>query len=294
MSDDTATRSGGTAQEAQRYCFDLVRGADKDRFLSALFAPDDRRADLMALYAFNVEIARIREQVSEPTLGEMRLEWWRGELETLFSGGAGDHPVLQGLCAPARAGRLSRHGLESLIEARRFDLYDDPMPTLNDLEGYLGETSSSLIQMAAWILAGDEAGAAAEAAGLAGVAYGLAGLMRALPVHRARGQCFLPADMLAAHGITPAHVLSGRWSDELAAVLGELRDVAGRRLDEARALSRSVPRAVLPAFLPIALVDLYLARLRASAGPGMLKAVHDVPQFRRQWRLWRCAMRERF
>lgn len=276
---------------ARDYCFDLVRRADKDRFLSALFAPDQRRGDLLALYAFNVEITRIREQVSEPTLGEIRLEWWRGELDRVFAGEPGDHPVLQCLAGAVETGLLSRQGLDNLMEARRFDLFDDPMPSLNDLEGYLGETSSALMQMAAWILAGEEAGKSAEAAGFAGVAYGLAGLMRALPIHRARGQCYVPADMLRERGLAPAHILSGRWSDEMAALFASLTSLARERLAAAR--ESPVPRAALPAFLPACLVDLYLARLE-RAGPDIFKTVPDVTQLRRQWRLWRFAMREQF
>ena len=60
---------------------EIVRQYDKDRYLSALLAPGQYRPGLMALYAFNSEIARIRELVSEPLPGEVRLQWWRDLLE---------------------------------------------------------------------------------------------------------------------------------------------------------------------------------------------------------------------
>ena len=156
------------------HCQDLVAKADKDRFLSCLFAPQDARPHLFALYAFNVEIARIREAVSEPQVGLVRQQWWLDTIDGIYAGRTPDHPVAQALVAAIAKGDLPKHALQNLVIAREFDLFDDPMPSLADLEGYLGETSSSLIQMAALILGKG----AAEAAGLAGVAFGLAGVLR--------------------------------------------------------------------------------------------------------------------
>ena len=136
-------------QNKENYCADLVRKLDHDRYLSTLFAPAPKRHHLLSLYAFNIEIARIREIVSEPALGEMRLQWWRDTIAALYEGNPGDHPVSQGLADAIKAGDLPQSAFQNLIDARVFDLYDDPMPTLNDLEGYLGETSSVLIILAA-------------------------------------------------------------------------------------------------------------------------------------------------
>lgn len=55
---------------------DLQR-LDPDRWLTTLFAPDASRPGLFALYAFNAEIARARESVSQPMIGQIRLQWWR-------------------------------------------------------------------------------------------------------------------------------------------------------------------------------------------------------------------------
>ena len=168
------------------HCQDLVAKADKDRFLACLFAPAEARPHLFALYAFNVEIARIRETVSEPQIGLVRQQWWLDTLDGIYAGRTPDHPVAQALVSAVAKGDLPKHALQNLVIAREFDLYDDPMPSLADLEGYLGETSSSLIQMAALILGKG----APEAAGLAGVAFGLAGVLR---LKKSR---YLPRDMV--------------------------------------------------------------------------------------------------
>jgi len=280
-------------ETARAYCQDLVRQADKDRFLSALFAPDMMRPRLLALYAFNIEIARVHDSVSEPALGEIRLRWWHDAIEAIYRGEKPDHPVGQELAEAIAAADLPIAPFINLIESRRFDLYDDPMPSLADLEGYLGETSSALIQLAALILAGRAATASAEAAGLAGVAFGIAGLLRALPVHRARGQCYLPKDLLERHGVTSADVLAGRDVEALLPALMELCSLADSRLAEARKAIPAIPKVALTAFLPVSLTDLYLAKLR-TLGSRMLTAPAEVSQLRRQWRLYLSASKNKF
>jgi phytoene synthase len=280
-------------EQAKEYCRALIAKADPDRYLSSLLAPADKRAALWALYAFNMEIAATRENVTEPGLGEIRLEWWAQSLGDIYDGRVVDHPVLAALGPIVRDAEVPQAALLNMIEARRFDFYDDPMPGLNDLEGYLGETSSMLMQVAARILSGAAADRLADVSGYAGVAVGLTGLLRALPVHSARGQCYLPGDVLQRHGLTSAHVLSRRKDEAMDAVLADLRDIAAKRLAQARALRDAVPDAALAAFLPAGLVDLYLKALQRVGGNPMLDVV-EVSQFKRQARLWWLQLRQQF
>jgi phytoene synthase len=270
------------------YCHELVRQGDKDRYLSALLAPDAKRPQLLALYAFNIEIARIRETVSEATLGEIRLRWWTDAIEAAYAGERQGHPVIEALAPVITDAGLPKQALLNMIEARQFDLYDDPMPSLGQLEGYLGETSAMLIQLAAMILDRAKAPSLGDISGLAGVAMGITGLMRSLPLQRKRGQCYVPAELLAKHGLTPAHLLSGREPDAIARVLADLRAHAAKRLEEARALTGTLTLQVFPAYLPASLTDLYLGRL-AKLGAGALTEIADIAQWRRQWTLYRKA-----
>ncbi len=129
---------------------------------------------------------------------------------------------------------------------------------------------------------------ASAAAGFAGVACGLVAILRSLPVHRARGQCFVPRDVLARHGLEPGDVLAGRQDHRMSETLGELRMLAIRRLAEARSLGPRIPSAALPAFLPLALVEAYAAKL-ARADTGALRAAPDISRIIRLFRLWRAA-----
>ncbi len=270
------------------YCHDLVRDGDKDRYLASLFAPDRLRPQLLALYAFNIEIARVRETVSEAGLGEIRLQWWREAIEAAYDGRREGHPVIEAMLPAIEQSGLPKKALLNMIAARQFDLYDDPMPSLIELEGYLGETAAMLIHLAAMILDAKSAPQLAEISGLAGVAMGIAGVLRSLPLSRRRGQCFVPTDLLARRGLSPANLLSAREPATLAEVLSELREHAARRLSEARALIAEIPPEAFPAYLPASLTGLYLARL-AKLGPRALTEVADIAQWRRQWAMLRHA-----
>jgi phytoene synthase len=271
----------------------LVRAGDKDRYLASLFAPDEMRSHLHALYAFNIELARIRSVVSDPAIGEIRLLWWIDALPAIHTGEPPGHPVALALTDAIKQGHLPLAALVNLAEARRFDLYDDPMPTLADLEGYLGETASASIHLGAMILASGQAQQSAEAAGLAGVAMGIADILRELPRHRARGQCYIPREVLDRHGATTQDFLSGRETAGVMGAIAELLVQGRKRLAEARALAPTLTRDVYPAFLRASLAELYFDRLDA-AGSAILRQDIEVSQLRRQYTLWRSARRLRF
>src|SRR5207253_8807390 len=94
----------------------LVLRHDHDRFQTVLFAPAARREALFALYAFNYEIARVRESVTQPMLGQIRLEWWRENIAAAFAGGSvRHHIVVEPLAAAIRRFALSRSKFDRLL-----------------------------------------------------------------------------------------------------------------------------------------------------------------------------------
>lgn len=265
-------------------CADDLRAGDPDRWLAHLLAPEAARPHLAALYTFSLDTARVREVVSEPMLGEIRLAWWREVLEGGRGAEAEANPKARALLASLDRFRLPRQALIGLIEARRFDLYDDPMPDRTQLEGYCGETASILFRLASLILHEGTDPGGAEACGHAGVAYAVTGLLRALPWHSACGQCYLPRDMLAVHGLTPQDVAARRDTPALRAVLADMRALAREHLDKAQV--REQPKVVREALRVTALVPLYLKAMeRGDYAP--FATLIEVPQWRRQWALWR-------
>lgn len=270
----------------ESHCRNLSREADRDRYLSALFAGPEARRGLFALCAFNAEIARVREIVSDPLPGEIRLQWWRDALEGNGHGETGQHPVLAELHWAIERYNLPRSAFTSLIDARIFDLYEDPMPTLTDLEGYAGETASALIQLSSIVLAGGEDPATAEVAGHAGVAYAVTGLMRALPLHASRRQMFLPLDILERHNVSLEKVFRGETTAELKAALAELRNIALDHLQKTRSKISIVRPELAPAFLPLCLVEPHL-RLLGRSCHDPLRDIAELSPLKRQWFLWR-------
>ena len=172
-----------------------VRRYDRDRYLSALLAPDAARPHLMALYAFNAEICSIASQVIEPQLAEIRLQFWLDTLDGIYFGDDQAHPVAIALAAAIKVGDIPKFALQRLAKAHQADFYSDPPPSLFDVEAQLGETESSLIKLAAMILNRDAALECDEAAGLAGVAYRLMRLLNQLPEARTLNQTVLPLEL---------------------------------------------------------------------------------------------------
>ena len=271
--------------DAFDHCETLVRAADKDRFLATLFAPERHRRPLFALYAFNTEIVRVREIAREPMPGEVRLQWWRDVLTGI--GGAEGSPVAVALHATILRYRLPAHALADLIEARSFDLYDDPMGSLAELEAYAGKTSSAVMALAARILNnGSEPGVDALARH-AGIAYAITGLIDAFPVHARRRQLYVPLELLQRHGARAEDAFAGVATPALCAALVELRAAALRHLSQAGAHISGLPAALVPAVLPVALVQPTLRRMEHRGHDPF--ALRPLPQWRRQWLLWRAA-----
>ena len=283
---------GHEMTDAFQACEELVRTADKDRWLASLFAPAPFRADLMALYAFNVEVAAVRERVSAPLPGEVRLQWWRDVLNGEARGDISGHPVAAALVDVIGRRRLPVKPLVDLVDARVFDLYDDPMPTTGDLEGYCGETSSALMQLAALILADGRDPGTADMAGHAGVAYALTGLIRAFPLQASRGQVYVPVDMLERAGAERTDILAGRMSEGIGTALEAMRALAHRHMAATEDLRAKVPVEIAPAFLAAALVPAYLARMDSFVRAPFQSSI-ELPQWRRQWLIWRAARRAR-
>jgi phytoene synthase len=269
------------------HCEELVREGDKNRFLATLFAPQKYRRALYTLYAFNLEVARTRELAREPMPGEIRLQWWRDVLGGAGRGEIDAHPVAGALRDVVVRYRLPPKMLLDLIDARSFDLYDEPVATLSYLERYAMHTSSALIEMAARILCDGRGPNIGDLARHAGIAYAITGLLLALPVHASRGQLYLPADLMGRYGAEAADTFAGNATVELRAVLADLRLQARHHLGAARGLLNDTPAELAPALLPVALVRPALDRMEGRFYQPLRPT--ELPQWRRQWILWRAS-----
>ncbi len=278
--------------DSYAHCEALVRAADRDRYLASLFAPAAARQHLCALYAFASEIARVRDAAREPLPGEIRLQWWRDVLAGEGRGEVSANPVAAALLDTVARCALPRARLIALIDAHGFDLYDDAMPSLADFDAYAEHTCGTLFALAAQILGGThgaDASVVAAAALPAGIAYGVAQRLRAFPRDLARRQLFVPLDLLAQHGVTREEIEARQNAPGLRGALAALRDHARAAFGRFRAAAPDIPEPCAPAFVVAALAPPLLARLDAATANPFASV--EVPQWRRQWVLWRAARR---
>jgi 15-cis-phytoene synthase len=225
----------------------LVRRHDPDRFLTALFAPPDRRDALLTLYAFNHELARAREAVSEPPLALIRLQWWREVVE----GAHRRHELAEPLRAAVDGGALHRADLLPLIDAREAEV-EPVFETLADWRHYVCRGAGGVAVAAGRLLGAPDP----ETLRPLGAAYGIAGLLRSIPVHSRQGRCLLPVDILAEYGLAP---------EDVVAQPSVAQAVEQRLAHEGLMLLRRVrlPRRAIAAVLPAVLARRDLRRVPA-------------------------------
>ncbi|MBS0520936.1 MAG: squalene/phytoene synthase family protein [Proteobacteria bacterium] len=197
-------RSAYRASDAShRYVFDTVRGVDRDRFLAALFAPEPARSGLLALLAFDHELARTRAVTREPMLAEIRLEWWREAAAEAASGGAPRaQPVVEALSETVRRHDLGAEALIALIDARAEEI-EGPLDVLRT-GGALADLQLAVLDVAD--AASRKAAHAVAAAGLMGEGPERVALLQ--EARALRGD----VDMAALPILLPALALAGSLS----------------------------------------------------------------------------------
>jgi 15-cis-phytoene synthase len=284
--------AGAQPQSDAAYCASLVRGSDFERYAATLFvAPEPRRA-LLALFAFNIEIARVREQISQPLAGEIRLQWWSDLLAGLAHGEAAGNPVAAELMLAIERHALPPEAVSGMIDAHRFDLYDEPMRTMGELETYLKDTASALFGLGARVLGGDAHGTE-DLKRHAGLAFGLTRIVAAFGAHASRGQIFLPVDELEQAGVAVEDVFSGKPTPQLQAFLTHITTQARTHAKLALELLAHSHGPARAAFLPLALAERKLQRM-ASAGHKPFDPPQPTSNLAVLWTLWRASRREPF
>lgn len=267
-----------------------VREHDPDRYIATLFAPADARPALMALYAFNIDVARIPEAVSEPMLGEIRLQWWRDALETLEKGGVTGNPAADTLGHVLRDYALPKGLLLGAIDARSFDLSGGMMPDRQAMKAYLQKTSGNLFAAAARVLGSIASPDNADRlAGEAGYVWGLTGKLASLPLHLAHGRFYLPLSDFRDQGADPQALLRGEADERARVTLAGLRNELRESWSWVRGEINRLPPRQRMAFLPLSLVPAWLDALE-SRSEAPLEAVAEINPLSRIARLtWAAA-----
>ncbi len=204
------------------YCGDIVRKYDKDRFLVSLFAPADVLEDLWALFAFNHEIAKTREVVSETTLGLIRLQWWRDAVTAIYEqGNVADHEVLKPLAKAIKQHNLPQEHFYKLIYAREFDLEDVLPANIEGLMNYAEFTTDPLLRLAVQICGDDPE---QEIIQPIAINYTIAGILRATGFFAGQGRCFFPENLMNEYGITREQLVQQGGEEKLKLIVKKIVD----------------------------------------------------------------------
>lgn len=271
------------------HCAGLVRNHDPDRFLSTLFAPVDRREALFAVYAFAHETGKTAQVVSEPAVGMIRLQWWRETVEDLAVGRVRRHPVAEALADAIETHGLNRDWLLRAIDARERDLEPEPPQDMAALAAHVRAVHEPVFALAFEAL---DAGGAGEAAATAGTAWGLAHVCRRVGADAAARRRWLPDAVMREAGARDADLFSGRATKNVRAALDRVAGEARAALAEAQRHAETLPRAVLPAFMPLGLAGQALDRQTRRGGDVLLRPA-EPSRPAKQWHLIRCAIRHR-
>ena len=244
------------------YCGKDIKKNDYDRYLTCLFAPEKSRENLFSLYAFNQEIAKTAEVVSEPLTGMIRLQWWRESIDGLYEGKPRKHAVIEALAKAIHDHSLGREKFDKLIDAREFDLEDENPTNLISLEDYVEKTSSTLIEIAVEITSSSENETIKQASKSMGLAWGMLGIIRAIPFHAAKNRIYLPQDLLSKYGVMKSELLELKSTSGLREVTRILTDRLCEHLQHARSYHGKLSKEAKSPLLIGTLADQYIKRLK--------------------------------
>ena len=240
------------------HCAFQVRKYDYERYFSALLGSSEVRRGLFALYAFNIELASIRERVTESLLGEIRLEWWRNNIKEIYAGNVRNHSVTVELAHAIEHFNIDLSFFERLISARVFDMNDEPPEDINALENYVTMTSGELM-VCSCLISGASVGT--DTALAMGRYWGLTGIIRSIHFHASLGRVYLPKDLMREAGLGAHQVVENCYSTHVDRVVGQLAE----RLINYEKILPLIDKNSRPPFAYLSIARHYLRRLKKAS-----------------------------
>lgn len=274
--------------ELETYCAKQIKTHDYDRFLITLFAPKEAREDLFALYSFNYEVAKIRETVSEPMLGEIRLQWWREAIDGIYQGKPRNHEVVLPLFDAIKNKNIAKETFLNIIDARTADIYDENPKTVDDFESYLGATSGNLTRLAAEMI-GDGDEKTLSMAYDMGKVWGLVGTLRAIRYHISLNKLSLPQDIMDQYGVSKRNIFAAEENQNVQNLIKGICGSATNYLEQIANDKKYLSKEVKSIFLLSALSRSYLNMFeKADYNPFAVN--EKATMFPRQCRLFFSAL----
>ncbi|XP_051576429.1 NADH dehydrogenase (ubiquinone) complex I, assembly factor 6-like isoform X2 [Myxocyprinus asiaticus] len=240
--------TNSSVQHNEKYCIDIVRKRDYEGFVCSLLLPDASRRSALALRAFNVELAQIKDSVSQKTIGLMRMQFWKRAVEDVYRDDPPAQPVSAELWRAVRRHTLTKRWMLRIISEREKDMEDRAYRNLQELEAYGENTQSSLLYLLLETL-GVKNVHADHAASHIGKAQGILTCLRATPYNSSRRKVYLPMDICMLHGASQEDFIRGSRDQNVRDVVYDIASQAHVHLQHARSFSKNVPHAAMPVLL---------------------------------------------
>jgi len=247
------------------YLSEQVRLFDRDRYATLLFTPYRERKKLLILYSFNVEISRIWETVSEPSLGHLRLQWWYDIFRKLQNNSniQTGHPVADSFNDIIKNNNLSFDMIFNLIDSKRADIDQEEINSLNDLLNY-SENSSSILSLLALEILGVDDELTIKAAKDIGIAWALTGIIRSTVPLSQVGRVLIPNNFLSLYELSGSELMLPEKSKQIGMILKKIGYIANSYLNQVKDLKHKIDTRAIPVLLISTIADYYLKVLYQS------------------------------
>lgn len=259
----------------QRHVADELNKLNRNDYLVTLFLPENVRVAAQSLFAFSAELSVVRQRVSEPTPGEIRLQWWHDALNGEGHGAVRANPIADQLLNAIDQYKLPKVPLLRMVAAHRFDLYDDPMTDVNQFEGYAGETRAAIYQFVAMLICkDDDPSVFADAAGHLGVVATYIERMLSFGRDSSKGQIYLPISVFQSFGVDDKTILAGQNTEAVRQAMLAHHEAAKQHLSKAQSAIKLLPKDSRLAFSESAVCAIQLRYLKRKmdnpflVGPG--------------------------
>jgi phytoene synthase len=273
-----------------QYCQEKAAASGSSFYYSFMFLPAKQRQAITALYAFCREVDDVVDECSDKDIARRKLDWWREEIETCFSGQP-RHPVAQALQQPVQEYNLPLEYFQEVIDGMEMDLDQNRYESFKELALYCHRVAGVVGLLSAEIF-GYRHRDTLKYAETLGIAFQLTNILRDVREDAERGRIYLPLDEMLEHRINPHDLLKGAATH----TLGDLLDYQAQRARQyyQRAMS------CLPAedrysqrsgVIMAAIYQTLLDEIEADGYRVMRQRVSLTP-LRKFWIAWRTARKE--
>ncbi len=274
-----------------QYCQDKAAKSGSSFYYSFMFLPPQQRQAIVALYAFCREVDDVVDECSDPNLAQIKLAWWRSEIDKLFKG-TPNHPVTQALQTALQHYNLPQEHFLEIIDGMEMDLTQFTYNSFKDLSLYCYRVASVVGLMAAEIFGMKERQTQKYAHNL-GMALQLTNILRDVAEDSQRGRIYIPLDELERFGVHTDDILKFRDSDNVHKLMAFQAQRADEYYEKAFSQLPEVDRYTQRSGIIMAAIYREILKEIEADGLNVLTQRVSLTPIRKLWIAWKTARTEK-